>query len=288
MTHKYESPSYGEIIRENNSMTQRIAVISTNENMDYAFYLPIVEWAWNRLGWDVAVFTNADLKEASPRNPETKIYPIPEIENVRSGTLAQTVRHFVSDVLPKDAYIMVQDIDLIPLRPWNPDLDERTIWGWELTGKSFIPVHYTGMTGDKWYDLMDCTGDLKADMERELKANGRAYQPNWEQYWDTDWDILTQKVLKDKSKFTFIERGLVNGLPKGRIDRAAIKVDPVTHEYSWNDNIPEKWDIHCESNNPASSEKWKMIKRSIESVLGSVPDWMDSYVEDFYSKYKHG
>lgn len=275
-------------------MTQRICVLSTNENMDYAFYLPIVEHYWNHFGWDVAVFTNADLKEASPRNPNTKVYPIPEIESVRSGTLAQTVRHFVSDVLPKDAYIMVQDIDLIPLKAWNPDLNARTIWGWELTGKSFIPVHYTGMTGDKWYELMDCTGDLKADMERELKANGRAYSQTWgdehgvKGYWDADWDILTTKVLAQKDKFTFIERGLVNGLPKGRIDRSAIKVDPVTFEYSWNDNIPDPIDIHCESNNPASPDKWKMIKRSIENALGPVPEWMDSYVEQFYSKYKHG
>jgi hypothetical protein len=106
---------------------------------------------------------------------------------------------------------MVQDIDLIPLsNVWQPDLTKKSVWGYpEMTGGAFIPVHYTGMMGHYWYELMDCTGDLKADMEREMKANGRAYGKEWEQYWDTDWDILTQKVLKRKSEFTFIQRGMI-------------------------------------------------------------------------------
>jgi len=71
-------------------------------------------------------------------------------------------------VLPEHAYIMVQDIDLIPLKAYDPDLTKKTIYGWELTGHSFIPVHYTGMMQKDWIEVMDCTGDLKADMEREI------------------------------------------------------------------------------------------------------------------------
>lgn len=278
---------------------QKIAVLSINNNKDYQFYLPLAIHYWNYWGWDVAVFYTMDcevpfIQELCKRSESTKMYSIPNIDGVRSGTLAQVVRHFASNVLPDGSLIQVQDIDLIPLKGWNPDPSQRTIWGWELTGKSFIPVHYTTMSKEDWFSIMDCTGDLKADMERELKANGRAYSQTWgdengvKGFWDADWDILTTKVLAQKDKFTFIERGLVNGLPKGRIDRSAIKVDPVTFEYSWNDNIPDPIDIHCESNNPASPDKWKMIKRSIENVLGPVPEWMDSYVDEFYKKYGHG
>jgi len=266
---------------------QRIVVLSTDNSPGYFFYLPIVEYYWNKFGWDVVVFATEDMTHAKDnithysydtgltRNPYTETYEIPSIEGVRPGTCAQTVRHFVADVLPRDAYWMVQDIDLIPLKPWEPDLNARTVWGFpEMTGGTFVPVHYTGMTGDKWYELMGCTGDLKADMEREMKRNGRAYKEKWEDYWDTDWDILTQKILPRKNEFTWVPRGMVSigrhTVPKGRVDRSSIVVNPVTHVYSWGEtrNQPELIDCHCENNNPSSPEKWANIKDLLIQVFG--------------------
>lgn len=185
---------------------------------------------------------------------------------------------------------MVQDIDLIPFKEWNPDLTKRTIWGWELTGNSFIPVHYTGMTGDKWYDLMDCTGDLAADMEREMKANGRAYQKDWDQYWDADWDILTQKVLAKKDQFDFISRGMVQlgkyQTPAGRVDRCSIEVHADgSYHWGYTANQTEILDAHAENHNPSSPEKWKMIRELIIQQVGSTPEWMDKHVEDHHKKY---
>lgn len=272
---------------------KRIAVLSTDNSPGYFFYLPIVEWAWNKFGWDVAVFHTQDCDDLVTHSPSTKLYTIPHIDGVRSNTLAQVVRHFVSDVLPKEDYIMVQDIDLIPLKEYNPDLTKRTIWGWDLTGYSFIPVHYTGMTGDKWYEIMDCTGDLKADMEREMKANGRAYQPEWEKYWDADWDILTKKVLARKELFTFIDRGMVqlaeHKTPRGRIDRYSIEVaKDGSYSFGKTRNHPEIIDCHNENHNPSSPEKWANIREVLVSVFGSIPDWMDSYVVNHYAKYKKG
>lgn len=269
----------------------KIAVLSTNENPDYFFYAPIVEWAWNKFGWDIALFVTDECPEIPMRGENTIIHQIPYIEGVRSGTLAQCVRHFVSNVLPFEDYIMVQDIDLIPLKPWEPDLTAQTIWGWELTGHSFIPVHYTGMIGDKWYSLMGCTGDLKADMEREMKENGRAYKEKWDDYWDADWDILTKKVLAKKSDFTFIERGLINlgkySTPKGRVDRCSIEVSPIDNSYSWGYTLNQNnlIDMHCENNNPSSPEKWKMIREVLVNTFKEIPDWMDSYVETHHKQY---
>ena len=274
----------------------RIVVLSTDNHPGYFFYLPIVEYYWNKFGWDVAVF----FPEHMPQelfNPfycgkNSKVYITPDIEGVRPGTCAQTVRHFVADVLPRDAYWMVQDIDLIPLRAWDPDPNARTVWGYpEMTGGQFVPVHYTGMTGDKWYDLMGCTGDLKADMEREMKRNGRAYKEKWEDYWDTDWDILTQKVLPRRNEFTWVPRGMVSlgrhTVPKGRVDRSSIIVDPVTNEYSWGEtrNQPELIDAHCENNNPSSPEKWANIKSLLMQVFGEVPNWMDEHTKSHFEKY---
>ena len=270
---------------------KRLAVLSIDNHPGYKFYLPIVEWAWNRFGWDIALFVIEDCVDFTLKpNGTTTVHRIPAIEGVRTNTLAQVVRHFVSDILPKEDYVMVQDIDLIPLKEYNPDLNLRTIWGWDMTAYSFIPVHYTGMTGDKWYEIMDCTGDLKADMEREMKANGRAYQPDWEQYWDADWDILTQKVLAKKHLFTFIDRGMVHlgdhQTARGRVDRYSIKVAK-DNSYSWGAtlNQPEYIDAHCESHNPSSPEKWKMIRELLVKVFGDIPEWMDGYVSEHYAKY---
>lgn len=273
-------------------MTQRIAVLSTDNNKGYQFYFPIVEKYWNHFGWEIALFYTSDcdideLKGYS-HSDTTTFHLIPDIPNVRTNTLAQTVRHFVADVLPLDSYWQVQDIDLIPLRPWNPGLGARTIWGYpEMTGGAFIPVHYTGMTGDKWYELMDCTGDLKADMERELKANGRAYAPqeDWEAWWNTDWDILTQKVLAKKELFTFLHREMVNGLPYGRVDRSTIKVHPESFEYSWITNYPELLDAHCENFNSSMPQKWANIRKLLVQVFGEIPDWMDKHAVEHYEKY---
>lgn len=273
---------------------KKIVVLSTNANPHYFFYLSIVEWLWNKFGWEVALFVTSDVSIPPDmlHQCSTIIYSIPDIEGVRTNTLAQVVRHFASNVLPKDAYIIVQDIDLLPLKPYEPDYTKRTIYGWELTGHSFIPVHYTGMLGSEWYDIMGCTGDLKADMEREMKANGRAYQENWLQYWDTDWDILTQKVLAQKDKFTFVERGMVNlgkyQTPKGRVDRASIEVNKETGAYSWGYtlNQPDLIDCHCENNFPASPEKWAMIRELLIKVFGEIPIWLDDYVMNHHLKYE--
>lgn len=279
---------------------KRICVLSTDANPGYWFYLPIVAYYWQKFGWEVRCFMTRNvegecldmiLKTCNDAKLEFICHTIPDIEGVRPNTLAQTVRHFVADVLPRDAYWQVQDIDLIPLKPWEPDLNARTVWGFpEMTGGTFVPVHYTGMTGDKWYDLMGCTGDLKADMERELKRNGRAYKEKWEDYWDTDWDILTQKILPRRDEFTWVPRGMVSlgrhTVPRGRVDRSSIEVGN-DNSYSWGAtrNQAELIDCHCENHNPSSPEKWKNIKSLLMQVFKEVPAWMDVHATEHYKKY---
>lgn len=272
-------------------MTKKICVLSSNAHSGYLFYFPIVEWIWHKYGWDVALFVTDDVKDIRSYSTlgNTERHVIPSIPNVRTNTLAQTVRHFTANVLPKDAYIMVQDIDLLPLSNWwNPPLDRPSVSGYpEMTGGAFVPVHYTGMTGAQWFDIMGCTGNLAADMEREMKANGRAYGAEWEQYWDTDWDILTHKLLARKDDINWVSRGMVNGLPYGRVDRSTIVVG-ADGSYSWGAslNIPEKLDCHCESNNSSAPEKWKNIRELLLQFHPDFPvEWFDEHANAHYEKY---
>ncbi len=291
-------------------MTRKICVLSCDNHPGYMFFIPIVEWIWNKYGWEVALFVTADSVQIEDhidsykinrealgvRSESTQIHIIPGIPNVRTNTLAQTVRHFTANVLPKDAYIMVQDIDLLPLSNWwNPPLDRPSVSGYpEMTGGAFVPVHYTGMLGAQWYEMMDCTGDLAADMEREMKANGRAYGQEWgdangqKGYWDTDWDILTKKLLARKSEITWWPRKMVNGLPYGRVDRSTIQVDPVSHAYSWgaSGNLPEYYDAHCESHNSSSPQKWANIRSLLLEFHPDFPvEWFDEHAKSHFEKY---
>lgn len=273
-------------------MTKKICVLSSDNHPGYLFYFPIVEWIWHKYGWDVALFVTEDVKDIRSYSTEgeTSRYIIPSIPNVRSNTLAQTVRHFTANVLPKDAYIMVQDIDLLPLSNWwQPDLTKPSVSGYpEMTGGAFVPVHYTGMTQRQWFEIMDCTGDLAADMEREMKANGRAYGKEWEQYWDTDWDILTKKLLSRKDQINWVTRGMVNGLPYGRVDRSTIQVDKNTGAYSWgaSRNVTPKYDAHCESHNSSSPEKWANIRSLLLECHTDFPvQWFDEHARTHFEKY---
>ncbi len=272
-------------------MIRKICVLSANNHPGYLFFIPIVEWVWNKFGWEVALFITSDVKETHHRSETTTLHIIPDIPNVRTNTLAQTVRHFTANVLPKDAYIMVQDIDLIPLKDWwTPPLDRPSISGYpEMTGGQFIPVHYTGMTGQQWYDLMGCTGNLAWDMETAMKENGRAYGKEWEQYWDTDWDILTQKVkARPAEEFNWVTRGMQNGLPMGRVDRSTIVVDKETGAYSWgaSRNISEFWDCHCEWHNSSAPQKWANIRELLIECHPDAPisEW-DLHAKTHFEKY---
>lgn len=263
---------------------RKIVVLSTNNNPDYYFYTPIVEWVWNKYGWEVALFVTSDCKDVKVNNPNTMVFTIPDIEGVRTGTLAQTVRHFAANWLPEDALIMVNDIDLIPLNNvWNPDPSKKTVWGWELTGRSFIPVHYTTMMGSEWKRIMDCTGDMKADMEREMKANGRAYGQKWEEYWDTDWDILTQKVQRYINEFTFVDRGFVrlakDPLPTGRVDR--YDMEATIKQPNW-------IDCHAENHNPSAPHKWDRLRSVLTTAHGDLPEWIEDHVHDHHQKHGQG
>ena len=76
---------------------------------------------------------------------------------------------------------------------------------------------------------------------------------------------------------------------KGRVDRCSIVVDPDgTYRYDYTLNQDELIDCHMENNNPASPDKWKMNRDVLIRAFGSIPEWMDDYVSEFYKKYGHG
>lgn len=262
---------------------EKIVVISTNHNPDYFFYVPITTWAWQKLGWKVALFYthDFDLKLLETECKPDYLCKIPQIKDVRTGTLAQVARHFSSNMLPRDAYILLSDIDMIPLSDYiQPQYDKKTIWGWDLTGHSYVPVSYIGMMGSEWMELMGCTFNMAGDMEAAMKENGRAYSDDWETYWNTDWDILTKKVQPRKDEFISIDRGMVHlakdSTARGRADRYNIEATM---------NQEPLIDCHAENHNPSTPIKFEPLLRVLEKAFGEYPEWLREYAETHHTLY---
>ena len=124
-------------------------ILSVNSNPDYAFYTPLVCWAWRKLGWTPVVFYEGDITEAAKFTFQiagiTPIMLKPQ-DGYRSDTITQVSRLYGACVV-ESGYLMTSDIDMIPLSDyWKFDPANITIWGHDLTGFTHYPICYIGMT----------------------------------------------------------------------------------------------------------------------------------------------
>lgn len=225
----------------------RYVVVSTNNNPDYFFYAPFQEKAWNSLGWKLCVMVthDVDVKDLKLVNDSTVIVRLPKIEGLRDATIAQASRLYASNYLPLSSLIMTCDMDLVPLADyWNPNENEITVYGHDLTWFSFYPMGYIAMSGHNWKKYMSCTYNMANDIERDAKEIEIAYSEDWEQWWNHDWTLVTKRLKPFADKITFINRGQIDiagaTLARGRVDR---------HNFIATQNQPNLIDAHCENNN---------------------------------------
>jgi hypothetical protein len=87
---------------------KKYIVVSTNNNPDYYFYAPYIEKAWNSLGWDLVVMATDDVNvlDLKLSNPNSLVFHLPNIEGVRTESIAQSGRLYASNYLPSDSLIM--------------------------------------------------------------------------------------------------------------------------------------------------------------------------------------
>lgn len=242
---------------------KRYIVVSTNNNPDYYFYLPYIEKAWNSLGWEVVVCLTKDVDTHNlvKNNPDTIYLQLPDVECVRTESIAQAGRLYAANYLSKDCYIMTSDMDLLPLSNyWNPNLDDVTVYGHDLTDFSYFPMGYTGMRAEDWRHFLKLTGNTQADMERD--CNEYAYMvksTEWEQWWNFDWRLLTDRLTH--AKVVHKHRGRqANGFAYGRIDRGN-SMQMITGELI---------DAHCENHNVQHPDKLNKFITLFESVYGKL------------------
>jgi hypothetical protein len=249
---------------------ERIVCVSTNNNPDYYFYSPYIAKAWRSYGWKVACVITHDV---NPNYIDADyIIQMEEMEGLKTGTIAQGGRLYAANILPNDSLIMTSDMDLLPLADyWKPDVQNMTVFGHDLTWRSFYPMGYIAMSCAKWKEIMQLTSNTKADFERDAKSGLSRFTPysdKWEEYWDWDWDFITNRMKPFEKEIIFIDRGQVNvannTLALGRVDR-----------FNWEKTLAHCEttcfiDAHCENNNVKHPVKLEPFLKLFERFYGKL------------------
>lgn len=194
----------------------KYAILSTDNNPDYYNLLPLVCHSWRKIGyWPIVYAINVPepiqfiLMQYCPGH----IFCNPPIKDVKDSTFAQIKRLFVKGC-QEDDILLTADADMIIARDiFTHDISQGQIvsYGYDLTGRSELPICYVKATAAKWRELMG-----------EFTIPEKAYSERWEDYWSVDQQLLTQRAHEyGMNRITFVDRGNQNkhGLPTGRWDR---------------------------------------------------------------------
>ncbi len=223
---------------------KKYVIVSSNGNVDYEWYIDLVEWAWKRLGWETIVMRPFQL------------------DNYREITITQCIRLYAASDLVKfqdDDILMTSDADMIPLSDyWKPDPNKITVYGHDLTKFKHIPICYVAMNARNWRNVMNLNNNIKDCMHRDL-INSRAMSIFKFRWWYVDQDILTDRLsfhqiekvnrgFETNSKFAF-----------GRVDRASHNFPSALIDY----HVPRSPTQHI-----------KEIKNVIFKAFGECPSFL--------------
>jgi hypothetical protein len=200
----------------------KYVILSTDNNPDYYSLLPLVCYSWEKLGYIPVIVWLADKKLLPSFDDacNAKILLHEEkfgiAEGVRASTIAQLGRLFAHEweFIKDDDILITADADMVIARDiFTHDVSQGQIvsYGFDLTGRSELPICYIKARADKWRELMG-----------EFHIPEKAYSDRWEDYWSVDQQLLTQRARGyGMNRITFVDRGNQNkhGLPTGRWDR---------------------------------------------------------------------
>lgn len=196
----------------------KYAILSTDNNPSYYELLPLVCHSWQKIGYTpIVIFVNVPeearhkIMNACQIGCIFRLYE--SVEGVKDSTIAQLMRLWPL-IDNNDDAIVTADADMVIARDiFTHDVSQGQIvsYGYDLTGRSELPICYVKATAAKWRELMG-----------EFTIPEKAYSERWEDYWSVDQQLLTQRAREyGMDRITFIDRGNQNkhGLPTSRWDR---------------------------------------------------------------------
>jgi len=218
-------------------------ILSTNDNDNYLFYLPLVCWAWKKFDFDSLVIMpdrRSEKLQYVLKNTYARVEMFTPHNTYREDTQVQVSRLFAGCYdMPDDEYMITSDVDMMPLSSyffqWFQDIN---YFGHDLTGYTHIPMCYVGMQAGKWRELMSIRqgDDMVKMMCDEMTSYPEILTGEFQKYWFTDQNIITQKLRAyGLDRCNKIDRGILNnGCAKGRVCRA----------YGFDIDIPHPTDAH--------------------------------------------
>lgn len=201
---------------------RKVVSLGVNSKPKYLYYIPLVAWAWRRLGWEVVTFYCGKIEDIARLIPNYKDYNVRECLTYpphESSTIAQVVRLYAACV--EDGFIMTSDADMLPLSDyWKPNPEDVTAYGRDLTDYHY-PICYVAMSSKGWRDVMKIESPLYGvHLRRDLRIQ--------KDRWVLDQDILTENlIIYGTDLIKHVDRGTDKrtGYPIGRVDRNGWRLD---------------------------------------------------------------
>jgi hypothetical protein len=187
----------------------RTVILSTNDNESYLSYYEYTTKAWNHFGWNTLTFYlgNKKLKE----DEKNRVIKLDLIEHYRDETVVQVSRLFGHRYCT--GLIMTSDMDMIPLSNyWNPDPEQITCYGHDLTHYQQTPICYIAMNEINWGRIIP-----EESIEELLKKYPGALSMDRMTWWTIDQTVITERL--NKTSCIKINRGMTKGLARGRVDK---------------------------------------------------------------------
>lgn len=208
---------------------KKTAILSTNDNTDYLSYLPYVQEAWNRIGWNTLTFYLGNHNLIS--TDTNRIIYIDPIIGYRDSTVVQVSRLFANKYI--DGMIMTSDMDMMPLRDfWHPQEDKITCYGADLTRFIHVPICYIAATKQLW-DTIIYENSIEEVIVKYCKPNAEKF----EDFWFTDQLIVTDRLDGHKDRID-IHRSHEGSLAYGRIDRYKWDLTKSSNTYKIDCHLP--------------------------------------------------
>lgn len=207
------------------------AILSTNYNDTYLYFLPIVTKLWNLLGVDVICFVpkltsdyddnkKIDLLLSTIRenNLKIKLHEFNAPKH-KEATYAQCLRNYAACLdLPKDELLVTSDIDmgLFMIPPYNGGF---TILGSDLVPKGQFPVCYVTAKVEDWRDAFELNEITYQDAIDRLLGEDEC-QDYRGCRWSVDQEQLYKKINENASLISLCNRSNgQNQFAQNRIDR---------------------------------------------------------------------
>lgn len=236
----------------------KYAVVATDNNPSYYFYAPIVSYFWSKLGYRTFIFTVGDIPDfvkQTARDVGGYFWKLdkdyldrlnPEFKKLPAGNMAAFSRLLAGMIVEPEDYLLMSDIDMIPLDKEFFDYtfpDSNTsnleICGEDATtggyGTSRFTMCYVGGKGSAWNQLFSGYGNIASPIHylKRVYESLPGILDNQPLFHSLDELLLTELILTSGLVSAFCARPMVKNLgytgqpvgiptilPDRRIDRS--------------------------------------------------------------------